>query len=209
MNESKKRFLDQLLAADPPSADARLHYEKEMRAMFEKMLTRDERRVYLFAAVLIGLLATACGLMVLYVSMSHREDSTFILAFFLPTALALLVVAGILIRGSWKGVVNQRISNDWAGGAGVAYASLVGCLLLMMSESWPERLQDVVRVLGVVLLGYAAVAWIRQRIAQAELRTDEKLLEIELHLAEIGEALQAWPKPADSASPQPPPREPL
>jgi hypothetical protein len=56
-----------------------------------------------------------------------------------------------------------------------------------------------------VLLGYAAVAWMRQRIEQAELRTAEKLLEIELRLAEIGEALQARPRPADPASAQPPP----
>jgi hypothetical protein len=208
MNESKKRFVDQLLAADPPSADARQHYEKEMRAMFEKMLTRDERRGYLFGAVLMGLLAMGCALMVLYVWISHREDSAFILAFFLPTAVALLVVAGILFRGSWKGVVNRRTSNDWAAGAGVAYVSLVGCLFLLMSESWPERLRDVVRVVGVVLLVYAAVAWMRQRIGQAEGRTAEKLLEIELRLAEIGEALQGRPKPADPASPSPRPPEP-
>jgi cation transport ATPase len=209
MNESKKRFVDQLLAADPPSAGARQHYEKEMRAMFEKTLTRDERRAYLVGAVLMGLLAMACGLMVLYVSLSHREDSTFILAFFLPTALALLVVAGILFWGSWQGVVRRRTSNGWAAGAAVVYVSLVGCLFLMMSESWPGQLREVVRVLGVVLLGYAAVAWMRQRVGQAELRSAEKLLEIELRLAEIGEALQARAKPVEPASPPPPPREPL
>jgi hypothetical protein len=205
MNESQKRFVDQLLAADPPSADARQHYEKERRAMFEKALAQDERRGYLFGAVLMGMLAMGCGLMVLYVWISHREDAMLILAFFLPTALALLVVAGILFQGSWKGVVSRPTSNEWAAGAGVAYVSLIGCLFLMMSESWPERLRDVVRVVGVVLLVYAAVAWMRQRIGQAELRTAEKLLEIELRLAEIGEALQARPRPADPASVQPPP----
>jgi hypothetical protein len=35
MNESKKRFVEQLLAADPPSPDARGRYEKEVRAMLE------------------------------------------------------------------------------------------------------------------------------------------------------------------------------
>jgi hypothetical protein len=205
MNDAQKRFVNQLLAADPPSADARQHYEKVRRAMFEKSLTRDERRGYLFCAVLMGLLAMGCGLMVLYVWISHREDATFILAFFLPTALALLVVAGILFWGSWTGVVSRRTSNEWAAAAGVTYVSLVGCLFLIMSESWPERLRDVVRVVGVVLLVYAAVAWMRQRIGQAELRTAEKLLEIELRLAEIGEALQGPPRPAGPASAQAPP----
>ena len=54
MNESKKHFVDQLLKANPPSADARRHYEKEMRAMFEKTLARNERRGYLLSAVLMG-----------------------------------------------------------------------------------------------------------------------------------------------------------
>src|SRR5450755_1362510 len=121
MNESKKRFVDQLLTADPPSADARQHYEKEMRAMFEKTLTRGERRGYLFSAVLMGLVALAGGLEALYGWMYHGEDSTFIIwGFFLLTALALLVVAGILFGGYWKGVVSRRTSNDWAAGAGVA-----------------------------------------------------------------------------------------
>jgi hypothetical protein len=47
---------------------------------------------------------------------------------------------------------------------------------------------------------YAAVAWVRHRVAQAELRTAEKLLEIELRLAEIAEALQAK-NGRDSTSP--------
>jgi hypothetical protein len=205
MNESQKRFVDQLLAADPPSADARQHYEKERRAMFEKTLTRNERRGYLVGAVLMGLLAMYGGSLVLAAWLSPWEDSRFLLAFFLPTALALLVVAGLLFWGYWKGVVSRRTSNDWAARAGVAYVSLMGCLFLTMSESWPEWLRDVVRVVGVVFLVYAAVVWMRRRIGQAESRTAEKLLEIELRLAEISEALDGRLKPRDPVAPQPPP----
>ena len=70
-------------------------------------------------------------------------------------------------------------------------------------------LRDDVRVVGLVLLVYAAVAWVRHRVAQAEMRTAEKLLEIELRLAEIGEACAAQPRPAGppSAS-RPPPTDP-
>ncbi len=206
MNESQKRFVDQLLAADPPSADARQHYEKEIRAMFEKTLTGGERRGYLIGAVWMALLALAFGLEGLFGWVDHSHEGVqFIAALLLLTAMALLVVSSLLFRGYWKGVVNRRTSNDWAAGAGVVYLSLVGCLLLMMGESLPESLRDVVRVLGVVFLVYAAVAWMRQRIGQAELRTTEKLLEIELRLAEISEALERRPKPPDPAAPQPPP----
>lgn len=207
MNEPQKRFVDHLLAADPPPAGARQRHEKEMRAMFEKTLTGSERRGYRNCAVLMGLLALACGLQALYgwVYHSDKEVVQFIAAFFLLTALALLVVAGILFWGWWRGAVNRRTSSDWAAGAGVVYLSLVGCLLLLMGESSPECLRDVVRVSGVVFLAYAGVAWMRQRIGQAESRTAEKLLEIELRLAEISETLEGRPKPPDPVAPQPPP----
>jgi hypothetical protein len=52
----------------------------------------------------------------------------------------------------------------------------------------PELVRDDMRVLGLVLMMYAAVGWVRHQVAQAELRTAERLLEIELRLAEIGEA---------------------
>ena len=62
---------------------------------------------------------------------------------------------------------------------------------LLLCRYLPEMLRDSVQVFGLVLLLYAAVAWVRHRIAQAEMRTAEKLLEIELHLAEIGEVTKA------------------
>jgi hypothetical protein len=207
MNESKKQFVEQLLAADPPTAEARGPYEKEMRTMFEKTLTGNERRGYRYCAVLMGLAALTCGLEALFVWVDHSHEGVqFIAAFLLLTAMALLVVAGILFRASWKGVLSRRTSNKWAAGAGVAYAGLVGCLLLLMGQSLPEMLGDVVRVLGLVLLVYAAVAWMRHRIGQAELRTAEKLLEIELRLAQIGETLEAQPRAAGPAAEQQPPR---
>jgi hypothetical protein len=62
-------------------------------------------------------------------------------------------------------------------------------------------LRDSVQVFGLVLLLYAAVAWVRHRVAQAEMRTAEKLLEIELRLAEIGEDTKAG-LPTDTSSPR-------
>src|SRR5207253_3178506 len=111
---------------------------------------------------------------------------------------------GILFWAYWKGVLSRRTSNQWAAGAGVAYVGLLGCLFLLMGQSLPEMLRDVVRVFGIVLLVYAAVAWMRHRVEQAELRTAEKLLEIELRLAEVAEALEGRPRPAELASTQQP-----
>ena len=131
-----------------------------------------------------------------------REDLNFIPAILLLAALVLLAVAAILFRTYWKGVVDRRMSNNWAAGAGIAYVGLLGGLFMLMGYNIPESLRDDVRVLGPVLLVYAAAAWMRHRIGQAELRTAEKLLEIELRLAQIGETLEAHPRAADSAAEQ-------
>src|ERR1700682_3920845 len=106
----------------------------------------------------------------------------------------------MLLRAYLKGVFNQRNYREWAAGAGVTYAGLLGSLFLLLSRYLPEMLRDSVQVFGLVLLLYAAVAWVRHRIAQAEMRTAEKLLEIELRLAEIGEDTKAGP-PAATPSP--------
>jgi hypothetical protein len=105
----------------------------------------------------------------------------------------------MLFRALLEGVFNQRY-RGWAAGTGV-YAGLLGSLFLLLSRYLPEMLRDSVQVFALVLLLYAAVAWVRHRIAQAEMRTAEKLLEIELRLAEIGEDTKAGP-PTDTSSPQ-------
>ena len=97
-------------------------------------------------------------------------------------------------------MVSGRTANDWTAGTAVGYTGVLGCLFLLMAQTIPEMLGDEMRVLGLVLLGFAAVAWIRHCVVRAEMRTAEKLLEIELRVAEIEEALQARPRPGGPAS---------
>lgn len=210
MNESKKRFVEQLLAADPPSPDARGRYEKEVRAMLEKTISPRQRGLYLIAAVVSGLLGAYLSLIGLgtLVTAAGRTAPTvepgpaflLLVLCILATGLALLLVAGMLFRTYWKGAFNQLSYRAWAAGAGVTYVGSLGVLFLLLGRYFPELLRDAVQALGLILLLYAAVAWVRHRIAQAEMRTAEKLLEIELHLAEIGEVTKARPL-ADTSSP--------
>ena len=210
MNESKKRFVEQLLAADPPSPDARGRYEKEVRAMLEKTISPRQRRLYLIAAVVSGLLGAYLSLIGLgtLVTAAGRTAplvepgpaSLLLVLCILATGLALLLVAGMLFHNYWKGAFNQLSYRKWAAGVGVTYVGSLGVLFLLLGRYFPELLRDSVQVLGLILLLYAAVAWVRHRIAQAEMRTAEKLLEIELHLAEIGEVTKARPL-ADTSSP--------
>jgi hypothetical protein len=208
MNESKKRFVDRLLAADAPSPESRRRYEEEVRAMLEKSLTPRQRTGHLVAAVLLALLALdifGASLGAFSLPAPVMEIGKYLGAVLTITAFALLAVAGLFFRAYWQGVVSRRTIRGWAAGVGVTYVGLLGWLFLLMAQYIPERLQEDVRILGLVLLVYAAVAWMRHRIAQAEGRMAEKLLEIELRVAKLGEALEARPRSPDPTSPQEPP----
>lgn len=194
MSDSKKQFADQLVAADPPSPNARQRYENEVRAMLETTLTPRERGAYLMGAVAMLVPAALMGWLVVFglkpgSEAMSRELLGFVIAYFAATAAAFVAIAGLLFRGYWSGVVRHRRVRGWAVGVGVAYVGLLGWLFLLTAPYIPERLQNDVRVFGLVLLVYAAVAWVRHRVARAEMNTTEKLLELELRLAEIGEKL--------------------
>ncbi len=201
MNEVKKRFVDQLLAADPPSSEARRRYEKEVHAMLEKTLTPRQRGIYLLGAVLLLLPA---GYFALLAVLTTNEATLikFVGAYAVATALALAGVALLLFWGYWKGVVAYRTSRRWAAGVGIVYVGLLGWLFLLMAQLMPDFQNDV-RVLGFLLVVYAAVAWVRHRVAQSEMAMAEKLLEIELHLAEMRELFETQGRTRE-ASPAPP-----
>jgi hypothetical protein len=196
VNESKKRFVRDLIAADPPSVMAGGRHEKEIRAMLEKTLTPRQRGIYLIAGVAAFFPAALFALGALQPHPAG-EFVMFLWVYVMATAVVLAALAVLLFRAYWSGVIVQRPTRRWAAGLGVAYSGMLGWLFMLAARHTPEILREDVRVLGLVLLVYAAVAWIRSGVGQAELRTAERLLEIELRLAEIGEKQKA-PQPPDS-----------
>ncbi len=180
--------------------------------MFEKKLTQQEAGVYLGVGVVMGLiglgLAIFSGLSLLIdwpvTAKSYRPDWSFFLAFFLLTGMALLAVAAISFRAYWRGIVSRRTPNG-ATGTAVVYGGLLGCLFLLMARHIPEMFSDEVRVLGLALLGFVAVAWVRHCIVRAEMRTAEKLIEIELRVAKIGLTIAAQTCRPHQTTAQPPP----
>lgn len=193
MNESKKQFVDRLLAADPLSPAARGQYEKQVRAMFEKTLSRDERWKYVMAAIFMGLSGVVCCFDAVTEWFDGPRPVKYATAFFAATAVALFILAWNFFRGAWSGVVNRRTTGQWTTGVGVAFVGLLGLFSLVVVPQFPEAVRDDVRAFGLMLLIYAAVAWVRHSVLEAELRTAEKLLEIELRLADLGEAREAGP----------------
>jgi hypothetical protein len=188
MNDPKSSFTERLVAADRPLPDARRRYEQELKAMLEKSLSPRQRGAYLLGAVFLLVIAGFFGLTASFAPELKAEFFPYILAYFVMTAVASLVAAFMLGRGFWSGTVRRNGST--VVGIGVIYLGLLGWIFMLMARHIPELLRDDVRVFGLVLLIYAAVVWVRHRIAQAEVVTNQKMLELELRLAEIGEAVK-------------------
>jgi hypothetical protein len=95
MNDSKKQFVEQLLAADLPSPDLRRHYEKEVHAMLEKSIGPRQRRLCLVAAVLLGLLGVFWSLTGLgTLATAGRQDTPWE-----PLPASLILAFGVLATG--------------------------------------------------------------------------------------------------------------
>jgi hypothetical protein len=193
MNESKKHFVNQLIAAEPSSLDARGRYEKEVRAMLEKVLSPRQRGVYLLIALLVLAAATFFAVPAVFFPMNASKPGpegwfiAFISVWGVLTATVLFVLSFLFFRAYWRGVIFQRRARGWAAGLGVVYVGLIGWMFMLAARHTPEMLRDDVSVFGLVLMLYAAVAWIRHGVAQSESRTAEKLLEIELRLAQLAD----------------------
>ena len=192
MNEPKKQFAEELLACDKSSPKARESYEKELRAMLDNKLTANTKREWSIAAILCALLVplvTYGGVEVFRARTPEFHLPAFIAAYLFLTAAALLGIATVLAIGVWRGGYHRPTHRRVVAGIGIVYAGLSGWMFLVGSRHTPELFRDELYISGLVLLLYAATAWIRQRVGQAELKTREKLLEIELRVAGIAEAL--------------------
>ena len=99
--------------------------------------------------------------------------------------LAGLVILGrILLRGKY------RRDRDSSAQAGLIWVFVVLLTTVFIAAGGVSTIQGVgLTVIGIVFLIGAGVMLLRTVIEQSELRTHEKLLELELRLAQIGEEL--------------------
>jgi hypothetical protein len=192
MNEPKKEFAEQLLACDRSTPNARANYEKELRAMLDCKLNAKQRRERLVAAVVLSFCALLMGhaaFEAFRARMPGFELPAFVGAYMSLTAAALVGIVIVLAIGVWRGGYPRWLHRKLVAGIAIAYVGLTGWIFMVASSHTPELFRNDLFVFGLILALYAATAWIRQRVGQAELTTREKLLEIELRLAEIAESL--------------------
>jgi len=184
MTNDPTTFADRLLAVEPLSPNSRQQLEQELHAMFVRELTTARRVIFGIVAVAALVSATVCGFLAL------TEPS-------LPTLPRVGLAVGTLFGLAWT-VVGARIC--WRGALDVrldarriavmvwVFTVLMMVFFLMVGMSAEDRLLGLMMIAnGLAFLIGAAVYWLTYRIDQAELNTREKLLQLELRLAEMRE----------------------
>jgi cation transport ATPase len=181
-NEIRRNDLsrEHLLALEPEDPALRAEYERRLNAMLEVPLTTTRR----VSTIAVAVVATAMG--VLFVALVATESVPWKTqgAF----ALGLLFAAGWVayaVRILRRGTYHRRTDSTTAANMVWVFTVLTAVAFALAA---PRR--DPFVIFGFLFLLPAAVILLRTVTEQSELRTQERLLELEHKLARLAETLE-------------------
>ena len=185
MNESDRVFRERLLDAEQVTPALKERYHEELQAMFEKQLSGMRRWCWLGSAIM-GL-----GFAVGFGTLAVVAPAEF------PWWWRLVFAVGALFGVGW-GLLGLKIfrrgsldlkSDAWAAN-GMAWAIPVLVVTVAMLSA-PDNVVGLRMILSsLIFLVMGAVFLIRHVVEQSELKTREKLLEIEFRLAELTDRMK-------------------
>ena len=184
MTDDLTNFADRLLAVEPLSPTSRQQLQQEIHAMFTRELS-TARRAFIGLVALAALVsATICG----FLALTEPE---------LPTLARIGLGVGTLFglawtivaaRVCWRGMLDLRLDARRMAVMVWVFTVLTMVFFLLAGMSAEDRVLGLMMIAnGLAFLIGAGVYWVSYRIEQAELNTREKLLQLELRLAEMGE----------------------
>ncbi len=185
-------FADRLIAAEQMDAKRKERYEMEMRKILTQTLTPARRTAYAVGAILGLLFAVDYGWLAatLHITGEYAVWGRVAFGAFALLALGWTVVAGrIAIRGTLSLTTDRTMTARLLWYLCVLISIVALCVggleLTYGSGKWAV----FTAVIGLAYLIAGALFVIRNLVQQSELRIREKLLEIELRLAELNEEL--------------------
>lgn len=181
-------FSDRLISVEQTSPAFQERYEREVKAMLEKTLNPIQRFMFGFTAVICAGFAVFFA----YIGLvTARELPVLIRAGFGLGVLFGVIWAIIAGKIAKTGKMNRRTQPNALNGMAWAFVVIMQTIYLMIGGQHPDRTVSVFMVVsGLTFLLGGAVFMIANRIEQSELNTREKLLGLELRLADIAEKME-------------------
>jgi cation transport ATPase len=180
MSERNELSREHLLALEAEDPALRAEYERRLEAMLEVPLTTTRRVLTIAVAVVAAAMAVLFVALVATESVPWKTQGAF--------ALGMLFAAGwvayavrILRRGSY----HRRTDSTTAANMAWAFTMLTAVAFALAA---PHK--DPFVIFGFLFLLPAAVILLRTVAEQSELRTHERLMELEYKLARLAETLE-------------------
>jgi len=190
MNDS---FRERLLRLEQVTPALKERYDKEVQAMLEKRITGTGRWVWLGSTVMSVVFAVLLGTLTIIAPAEVPLPAR------IGPAVGALFSVGFAILGLRvfrRGSIDMKFDTAVYNGMIWVFVVLMAIMFMVMSLLVPDRIVGLWMIIfALVFLVVGAVFLIRHVIEQSELRTREKLLEIEYRLAELAEAMKLG-KPA-------------
>ncbi|MGD9496273.1 MAG: hypothetical protein AB7Y46_08180 [Armatimonadota bacterium] len=186
MDEERRRFRDELIAADSVASDHRERYERAVQEMLHRQLSVAHKVGHVVGAVI------SAGLAVTFAVVAATGSELPVLArvaFGVGTVFSAgwaVLMVRIIVRGKvdLRGDANTMTGMTWG------FVVILMTLLLLLTGEVRDGIQSLhMLVSGLVFLVMGAAFLITNRVDQAELKTRGKLLEIEYRLAQLSERL--------------------
>jgi hypothetical protein len=177
-------FGERLIAVEPLSSEVQQRLQKELHSMFIRQLGLPHRMFLGLVAVASTASAFVCGFLA-----ATEADLPPIARIGLGTGvlfgIAWTVVAA---RVCWRGAMDLKIDGNRIAGMVWVFTVLMMVFFLMVGMSVHDRMLGLMMIAnGLAFLIGAGVFWLTHRIESAALGTREKLLELELRIAELSE----------------------
>jgi len=178
MNEAQQKFRDRLLSVEKASPTEK--YRKEVTELHERRLSASQRAIMVFVTISTLAAAVFMGWLAVIPPRPFPLVSRLGLGFWALCSLG----ASVLVSGAAKrGVIKRRFDPNRP--VAFIYVTLVVfavTLLALMGQVPDVGKRVIMGSVALFVFALGSVFLITNRLDQIELRTREKLLEIELEL---------------------------
>lgn len=178
--ESKRAFRQRMMSAENETPALRAEYERRINAMFEKKISKPKKMWF----ITLTLFCLIGGGIALTLALTEKG---------LPPAARIGLLLGTAFSAAWafflmriiqRGTMQLRIDPPLAAGMGFCF-SLLMCVLFAVS-GMPA---SYVTMNAVLFLIPAGLILLRTVIEQSEMRTQERLVELQYKIARLSERL--------------------